>query len=77
MKYFVADRRAVPVWWATVRRCLEINKNVDLTTEKGREHLAKELALQLSQEGLGVHNIEEGLIYRGRTEQKKMDRETS
>ena len=71
MKYVIKDKRAVSVWWATVTRCLEMNKSVDLKTEAGRDHLAKDLALQLSQEGLGVHKIEEGLIYRGRHKEEE------
>ena len=65
-KYIIKDRRAVTLWWASVHRCLEINKGLDLCDESHRGVLAKELALCLSQEGLGVHHIEDGLIYRGR-----------
>jgi hypothetical protein len=65
-KYIVKDRRAVTLWWASVQRCLEIHRGLDLCDPHAREVLAKELALCLSQEGLGVHHIEDGLIYRGR-----------
>lgn len=71
MKYVEENKSAVRVWWATVRRTLEINQGLDLCNEEHREKLTKDLALSLSREGLGVHNIEEGLIYRGRPKESE------
>ena len=53
-----------------MHRTLEINKSVDLTTSEGRDLLVKDLAHALSCEGLGVHQINEGLIYKWRNEWK-------